>query len=519
MEVPLNPPKDWFEHPGSIPTDRRITITPDGRVYGYVSLWDTCHAGLPGCVKPPKGSPSNYGFAHQGETMTAEGDLIATANIGGGAGHAPLDHGAPAQFYENTSTQLMRVRYGEDQNGLWFSGALWPNVNDFDVARIRASSISGDWRWMGSWRDTGSGYDFAGACFVNIPGFPMANAGDVALSDGEMRNIAASVNNNERFTPPSGVREAMRRGLKWHEEGHSGSGLRPKTVAEARSIANGESQSVEKLTRMRAWFARHQVDRSAKNRESDKPTPGEVAWELWGGDAGKSWSESVMSRVEKGSIAATVQDANGNILAMYASSEVNEGDNMSCDGQCACKQAAAASAEEMCACGKVAASACDCDGANEDVTAAAAVEGAAISWLPQGMTEGDLADGDFAWLSDAYKAGNESASAGRKLPYKIKGEVNEAGWRAAWTRAHQMGTELGGGPSREEVIAKLERDKPEGIEIQAAADMPQDQAVADSTDASSQMMSMLEGLVERISMIEEMLAQQRASEMATKLAK
>lgn len=368
MDIPVNPPADWFEHPGDIPTDRRITITPDGRVYGYVSLWDTCHAGMPGCVKPPKGSPSNYGFAHQGETMTAEGSLIATANIGGGAGHAPIDHGAPADFYENTSTQLMRVRYGEDDKGLWFSGALWPDVGELDVARIRASSISGDWRWMNSWRQTAAGYDFAGACFVNIPGFPMANAGDVALSDGEMRNIAASVKSDERFTPPAGVRESMRRGLKWHEDGYSGDGLRPQTVAEARSIANGESQGVDKLTRMRAWFARHQVDRSAKNRDKDRPTPGEVAWELWGGDAGKSWSESIMSRVEKGSIAATAQDANGNILAMYASGELNTGDQMSCNNQCNCSNSnsfTAAAAENMCPCGNVSKSECDCDGVNE----------------------------------------------------------------------------------------------------------------------------------------------------------
>lgn len=525
MEIPINPPAEWFDHPGDIPTDKRITITPEGRVYGYVSLWDTCHAGMPGCVKPPKGSPSNYGFAHQGETMTANGTLIATANIGGGAGHAPIDHGAPADFYENTSTQLMRVRYGEDDKGLWFSGALWPDVTELDVARIRASSISGDWRWMNSWRQTAAGYDFAGACFVNIPGFPMANAGDVALSDGEMRNIAASVKSDERFSPPSGVREAMRRGLKWHEEGYSGSGLRPQTVAEARSIANGESQSVDKLTRMRAWFARHQVDRAAKNREKDKPTPGEVAWELWGGDAGKSWSESVMSRVEKGSIAATAQDSYGNILAMYASTDSNTEDKMSCNNQCSCakQEAVVAAAEPMCACGQVAQSACECDGANEIVQASgdAEVTAAAISWLPEGMTEGDLEDGDFAWLSDAYKAGDEPASTGRKLPYKIKGEVSEAGWRAAWTRAHQSVTEFAGGPSQQEVISVLEAAKPEGVEIQASADAGAAGDVVsetDSADVDSGLAGKLDELTSMIASVAEILQQQKAAEMARRLA-
>lgn len=87
-------------------------------------------------------------------------------------------------------------------------------------------------------------------------------------------------------------------------------------------------------------------------------------------------------------------------------------------------------------------------------------------WLPAGTTQGDLADGDFAWLSDAYKAGKESKSDGRKLPYKIHGKVNEDGWRAAWSRVHQMSAgDFAGGPSREAVMQKLMRDKPEGVDM------------------------------------------------------
>lgn len=194
MSAPLHPPAEWFQHPGEIPTDKRVTVTADGRAYGYVALWDTCHVGLQGCKTPPKGSPTNYEYAHQGETQLADGSLIRTANIGGGAGHAPIDSGAPAEFYENTSTQLMRVRYGEDANGLWFSGALWPDVNDLDRARLLASSISGDWRWFGSWRETtGGAYDFAGACLVNIPGYPINEPGSITDLPGHMMQIAASL--------------------------------------------------------------------------------------------------------------------------------------------------------------------------------------------------------------------------------------------------------------------------------------------------------------------------------------
>lgn len=193
-DTPLDPPAEWFSPPDDgIPTDRRISIEQNGRVYGYIALWDTCHAGIGGCVRPPKGSPTDYEYAHQGETMTAGGEIIRTAVIGGGAGHAPMDAENPVEFYENSGTQLMRVRYGEDSEGLWFAGALWPDVNELDVARIRASSLSGDWRWHAAWRHTQSGgYDFAGACLVNIPGFPMPADGHIGAKAGRLQSIAAS---------------------------------------------------------------------------------------------------------------------------------------------------------------------------------------------------------------------------------------------------------------------------------------------------------------------------------------
>jgi hypothetical protein len=91
---------------------------------------------------------------------------------------------------------------------------------------------------------------------------------------------------------------------------------------------------------------------------------------------------------------------------------------------------------------------------------------ASRGWLPEGITEGDLDDEDFAWLSDAYKRGDEPPSAGRKYPYKIHGKVNEAGWKAAWNRVHQQPeSAFAGGPSKDEVIRRLLRDKPEDVEV------------------------------------------------------
>lgn len=193
MTIPLHPPAAWFEHPGSIPTDRRVTVEPDGRIYGYVKLHGACHTGAKGCVTAPNASKSNFGLAHQGDTVTAEGHEIKTAILAGGAKrHADLgitDPVAAAMHYqEGTENQIARVRYGTDENGTWFSGALWPDADELTIARLRATPNSGDWRYVRFERE----HDLAGAVLVNIPGFAMANAGEAAFSAGTMQAIAAS---------------------------------------------------------------------------------------------------------------------------------------------------------------------------------------------------------------------------------------------------------------------------------------------------------------------------------------
>jgi len=190
MPAPLYPDASWFEPPAEgIPTDRRFSITDEGRVYGYVSLWNSCHAGMPGCVRPPRNSVGER--VHQGETITASGEALKTAVIAGGTVHAAIEANDPAEHYMNTGKQLMRVRYGEDETGLWFAGALMPDSTDFDVAHIRASSLSGDWRWHAAWRRGASGFEFMGSCLVNIPGYPVGES-SIGRQPGRRFTVTAS---------------------------------------------------------------------------------------------------------------------------------------------------------------------------------------------------------------------------------------------------------------------------------------------------------------------------------------
>lgn len=98
------------------------------------------------------------------------------------------------------------------------------------------------------------------------------------------------------LSPPKGVREACARGVELYEAGHGGDGLQPTTIRWARRLAAGAPATRDKLVKMRAWHARHAGDK-AEGWDSP-PTPGYVAFMLWGGAAGRSWAESMVPKLE-----------------------------------------------------------------------------------------------------------------------------------------------------------------------------------------------------------------------------
>lgn len=91
--------------------------------------------------------------------------------------------------------------------------------------------------------------------------------------------------------PTAGMASAARRGLKLHEDGKSGDGLKPETVARANRLARREEMNEDWIREMNAWFARH--DAGSKPAGWDQPpdySPLFVAMLLWGGNAAKNWS-------------------------------------------------------------------------------------------------------------------------------------------------------------------------------------------------------------------------------------
>jgi len=88
------------------------------------------------------------------------------------------------------------------------------------------------------------------------------------------------------FKVPGNISSAAQRGLQLLE--FAGDGLQPRTIREARRMAEGYVD-LDKAVRAAAWFARHIADLDSPDAdayldgERDRPTAGQVAWLLWGG--------------------------------------------------------------------------------------------------------------------------------------------------------------------------------------------------------------------------------------------
>jgi hypothetical protein len=166
--APDAPPKEWFDDP-KLTGPTPLHIGDDGRVYGHVAVWNTCHVGIgDSCVKPPK-TRTNYAYFHTGEAVTADGSRVAvgTLTYGGGHAQANLGYRAAAEHYDTTSRAGALVRAGEDASGIWVAGALNPEADDAAIRTMRAHPLSGDWRRVGG------NLEMVAALHVNTAGFPI----------------------------------------------------------------------------------------------------------------------------------------------------------------------------------------------------------------------------------------------------------------------------------------------------------------------------------------------------------
>lgn len=94
------------------------------------------------------------------------------------------------------------------------------------------------------------------------------------------------------LVPPPAVVRAAKEGLRLR--GQYGRGGTEVGLATARLLVSGKVLTPEKVRHISRYFPRHAGDRLDLR---NPPSNGWIAWNLWGGNAGRAWSERVVRRI------------------------------------------------------------------------------------------------------------------------------------------------------------------------------------------------------------------------------
>ena len=192
VEVPANPPMDWFL-PGNMTGIEPFTVHPDGRCYGLVAAWGSCHIGFADrCVPVPKSGCAYKHFRNK-NVLTAEGTLVASGPIYMDTVHPNLRLVASDSqaFYADTGCAVADVALYENEFGIVAAGALRPGLSAEQVRRFRGSDVSPDWRQLGG------RLEVVGLLSVNVSGFIVeglvASGAELSAPRGVWDSVAGEV--------------------------------------------------------------------------------------------------------------------------------------------------------------------------------------------------------------------------------------------------------------------------------------------------------------------------------------
>lgn len=141
---------------------QKIIVTEDGRVYGHLGSWDSCHDGIEGqCVIIPR-PRDGYASFNQPGPLTERGQ-VQTGPIFFLGGHPDggLNGISVAKAYGGVENTWCDVRVIEGRLGPWLSGYIRPGTSENALHVARCSRISGHWK----------GDRLVGIVSCNVPGF------------------------------------------------------------------------------------------------------------------------------------------------------------------------------------------------------------------------------------------------------------------------------------------------------------------------------------------------------------
>lgn len=194
MEIPDLPPAEWFDEPRDEPEIGAITVTDEGRFFGYLAPKNVAHRGIRDKrVTVPMGNV-DYGVWMNRVTIADDGrggfTRVATGPITMDCGHASASPrvvgAARREHYDNSCSIVATVRVGENSRGVWIAGAVLPDVTPDQIRRMMACQLSGDW---GPHREKPGKRELAGALLVPVPGFPKRSNAFMSMKAGQLDRV------------------------------------------------------------------------------------------------------------------------------------------------------------------------------------------------------------------------------------------------------------------------------------------------------------------------------------------
>lgn len=186
LTIPDVPPAWWFTEPTDVNMYGALTVTDEGRVYGWLAPAGVAHRSFERRVTVPMGNVDYSRF--MGRETIVDGGRVVSGALTMDCGHASTgysDSDRAMDHYDNACSIVATVAIGERSGkGVWVAGAVVPGITANQISRMMACQLSGDWRphkEKSGWRE------FAGALLVPVPGFAMARAqASVRMDEGQL---------------------------------------------------------------------------------------------------------------------------------------------------------------------------------------------------------------------------------------------------------------------------------------------------------------------------------------------
>jgi len=128
----------------------------------------------------------------------------------------------------------------------------------------------------------------------NIDLGPTVEQETLVLPPDEVEQTKANYRGTDiNLEPTAGMRSEAKKALAWRAEFNRGG--TEVGVNSARRILSGGELGRDLVVKMASYFSRHEVDKQGEGYspgEQGFPSAGRIAWGLWGGDAGQTWSSA-----------------------------------------------------------------------------------------------------------------------------------------------------------------------------------------------------------------------------------